>query len=498
MCIRDRKTAGRGHKGQKSRSGVAVRNFEGGQMPIYRKTPKRGFNSLKKINPSGFLEIILGFCLLLFCMRINQINLKRFTHIMCIIIMQNNHKNEYDQKNIIKAPIELSTKDIQIGRGKDRRPTDPVRENTFPGTYSFDGLIDEIKIYDVALSSRQIAKIFKLYDETKTPDLQTRILPTGENRNTFGAYYSNLKFYDNWDNMWRFSDHSDIVVEFDNNPSKFIFWKGVSYIPMLVNERNFWYSNEFNETWSTSGGEGCQEPMSDKQVLYNHVRLLENTPARAVIHYRFPLVDVNKVKANYVNESGWYDVADWYYYIYPDGIAAKVEQLWTSGKRDHEWQESMAIFGPDQHPHDLIERDSGENILFTEPNSNLPVLLKNGRFGEYTEFDGFNKATKLPPEDKPKNPKVTYYNPHELDYLSKETQIFVMKSLRILGFHPDSSRPIGIKIKKPGKAFKFVKYLKCGDVEVECQNDFYKLEDDEKVDLVKKTCLLYTSDAADE
>ena len=42
------KTAGRGHKGQKSRSGVAVRNFEGGQMPIYRKTPKRGFNSLKK------------------------------------------------------------------------------------------------------------------------------------------------------------------------------------------------------------------------------------------------------------------------------------------------------------------------------------------------------------------------------------------------------------------------------------------------------------------
>tara|TARA_B110000211_G_C13953983_1_gene497475 strand:- start:32 stop:496 length:465 start_codon:yes stop_codon:yes gene_type:complete len=45
------KTSGRGHKGQKSRSGVAVTTFEGGQMPIYRKTPKRGFNSLKKQNP---------------------------------------------------------------------------------------------------------------------------------------------------------------------------------------------------------------------------------------------------------------------------------------------------------------------------------------------------------------------------------------------------------------------------------------------------------------
>ena len=41
------KTAGRGHKGQKSRSGVAIKSFEGGQMPLYRRLPKRGFKSLK-------------------------------------------------------------------------------------------------------------------------------------------------------------------------------------------------------------------------------------------------------------------------------------------------------------------------------------------------------------------------------------------------------------------------------------------------------------------
>lgn len=39
------KTCGRGHKGQKSRSGVSIRWFEGGQMPIYRRLPKRGFNN---------------------------------------------------------------------------------------------------------------------------------------------------------------------------------------------------------------------------------------------------------------------------------------------------------------------------------------------------------------------------------------------------------------------------------------------------------------------
>jgi len=44
------KTSGRGHKGQKSRSGVAIKNFEGGQMPLYRRLPKRGFNSIKKKN----------------------------------------------------------------------------------------------------------------------------------------------------------------------------------------------------------------------------------------------------------------------------------------------------------------------------------------------------------------------------------------------------------------------------------------------------------------
>ena len=57
------KTSGRGHKGQKSRSGVAIKSFEGGQMPLYRRLPKRGFKSIKKkniasINLSRIQEII--------------------------------------------------------------------------------------------------------------------------------------------------------------------------------------------------------------------------------------------------------------------------------------------------------------------------------------------------------------------------------------------------------------------------------------------------------
>ena len=43
------KTSGRGVKGQKSRSGVAIKSFEGGQMPLYRRLPKRGFNPIEKV-----------------------------------------------------------------------------------------------------------------------------------------------------------------------------------------------------------------------------------------------------------------------------------------------------------------------------------------------------------------------------------------------------------------------------------------------------------------
>ena len=50
------KTSSRGHKGQKSRSGVAIKSFEGGQMPLYRRLPKRGFKSLK-INSTAILNL---------------------------------------------------------------------------------------------------------------------------------------------------------------------------------------------------------------------------------------------------------------------------------------------------------------------------------------------------------------------------------------------------------------------------------------------------------
>jgi hypothetical protein len=261
-------------------------------------------------------------------------------------------------KQVAKADIETSGKDIFIAKGKERAQFAPVRQNTFPAQYTFDGIIDEVKIYTMALSANEIASSYQSYDihPGTFADMEVRAIPAGEDKQGFGAHYDFLKFYDSWENLWRTGKHADVIVEFEENPSKFIFWRGLSYIEMMANELNQFYSNEFNETWNTSGGTGCQEPMSDKGVYASHARIIENTPARVVLEWRFALHDVNYYLANYVDETGWGDWASWYYYIYPDGVAVKTQQLWSSGDLNHEWQESMAILGPNQHPHDVISR----------------------------------------------------------------------------------------------------------------------------------------------
>ena len=78
------KTSSRGHKGQKSRSGVSIKSFEGGQMPLYRRLPKRGFKSLNKKN----IEIL---------------NLSKIQNMLDKT--KNDLKNELDLKILIKKNL---------------------------------------------------------------------------------------------------------------------------------------------------------------------------------------------------------------------------------------------------------------------------------------------------------------------------------------------------------------------------------------------------------
>jgi hypothetical protein len=94
--------------------------------------------------------------------------------------------------------------------------------------------------------------------------------------------------------------------------------------------------------------------MSEKKKLINHVRIGEQSPARVIVHWCYPLIDRKYIFANYNPDTGWGDWSDWYSTICPDGTAFKRMRLWTDGRMNHEWHESMVITGAGQHPETVV------------------------------------------------------------------------------------------------------------------------------------------------
>jgi len=146
-------------------------------------------------------------------------------------------------------------------------------------------MYDEMTEADEAakLSEEQLSKLLQQIKHLN--DLIPMQLPSGQGANRrFGAYYTKLKYYPEWDKPWRVGPDADVVVQFDDGGHRFVFWRGTNYIPHWVTDNGIWYNNEFTETWPTRG---CSEPMSDKQCRYSNVRIIENHPGRVVVHWRY-------------------------------------------------------------------------------------------------------------------------------------------------------------------------------------------------------------------
>ncbi|MHC4418680.1 MAG: hypothetical protein ACYSU6_08865 [Planctomycetota bacterium] len=180
--------------------------------------------------------------------------------------------------------------------------------------------------------------------------------PAGPGR--FGAYYTKLKYSPAWDKPWRVGNHTDVVVQFDDGGHKFVFWRGTSYIPCWVTDTGVWYTNEFVERRGhhSPNTEGCVEPMSDKQCRFSHVRIIESSDARVVVHWRYAPVDVRYNHPFIDPLTGWGDWVDEYYTIYPDAVGVRKiavhstrPDLWT------EFQESIVVNQPGTTPDENIE-----------------------------------------------------------------------------------------------------------------------------------------------
>jgi hypothetical protein len=203
--------------------------------------------------------------------------------------------------------------------------------STFPSPLGFEGLIDEVKVFSEPLWHEDMYASFKAsLPGDPNARMEPRTLP-GEAgpSDRFGARYTKLKYHDLWDNMWREPDHPDIVVKFDLMPTSVVFWRGCRS-PGWVTETNKWISDQSSELtdwhWdnTSEGAQSCCEHMSDYQARHSHVRIIENSDARVVIHWRYASVDVLYKHPNSCrNEDDWGVWTDEYLTIYPDGVGVR-------------------------------------------------------------------------------------------------------------------------------------------------------------------------------
>jgi hypothetical protein len=242
-----------------------------------------------------------------------------------------------------------------------QRPSNTIRTwGTVEAYYGLDGIIDEINIFDTALTADKIKSDFLKF-KAGVPDIQPRRLPTiAKNPGRFGAFYTKLKYYPQWDNLWPVDKDPDIVVCFDNNPSKLIFWRGARYGPAWVSENENWMADQSLETWGNGATdiEGCFEHMQDRHCRFSHVRIIENNEARAVVHWRYALVSSHDNTWMPDPKTGWECWVDEYYSIYPDGSSIR-KVSWNKGTTGEsiQYQESLPFTQPGQRSEDLLDNN---------------------------------------------------------------------------------------------------------------------------------------------
>jgi len=234
-------------------------------------------------------------------------------------------------------------------------PQDPIE-------YSLEGDLDEVELLGRAISNDEDRAEVAAVPARTSDALPYAVLPSGpQGKGPFGAMYASLRFSPAWDRLRRIGSDSDVVVRFDDSPMRLVFWQGNNYIPAWVTENGKWYTDEFLETGGRGcGGAGDCEPMSDKQSRYSRVSVVASSDARAIVHWRYALAEARNYEgANVDPRSGWFDWADEYWTVYPDGVAVRKQVLWSSALESwHEWQETIVINGPGQRPEDNIEPDA--------------------------------------------------------------------------------------------------------------------------------------------
>lgn len=280
----------------------------------------------------------------------------------------------------VSGALQQPNTNLMIGLNSEKeRGTDYVRspQQNIPFIYGIQGLIDEVKIYKKSLTATQIKNHYNAFlpQNLKSP-LKQAILPGEVGQvNTFGATYKNLPHHELWDRMWRLPDQTDIVVKFDNNPASVVYWHGTNFAANWVTDNNRWMADQSSEIFTKYG---CSEHMADKQTRHSYARIIENTPARVMIHWRYPNVDVGYVCTNSRNWS------DEYYTIYPDGTA--IRKVVYNNSKAPGFQDIQFFTNPGETALDVVHinamslaNSKGETLelVWEKPNKNPAQTLED-------------------------------------------------------------------------------------------------------------------------
>ena len=124
---------------------------------------------------------------------------------------------------------------VMLGRNNEPdRNTDPVRgpKSNLLFVSGIQGLLDEVSIFSQALSPDQVLRASTaMHPADRNSDLAKGVLP-GElgAAKRFGASYKSLPFSDVWDPLWRDLPGAEIVVKFDKNPCRVVYWRGTNQV----------------------------------------------------------------------------------------------------------------------------------------------------------------------------------------------------------------------------------------------------------------------------
>jgi hypothetical protein len=273
------------------------------------------------------------------------------------------------ERNVIGAPLFASDVDVFIGRNQTPLGLSEEVRIVVPVAFSFDGIIDEVRLYDAALLPAEAKEASSRLKPSGPPPLRPPVLPAGpKGPGRFGAYYTRLRYAEEWENPWRVGESADVIVRFDETPNRLVFWRGTSYIPAWVTENGIWYTNEFYETQVPTMPTSA-EPMADKQARFSHPRILESHDARVVVLWRYAPVSLHYDLVNVNPLTGWGDWVEETYTVYPDGSCVRKIKVWSSKPRvdpaeGRDWNnfrqyhEAIIINPPGTRPEDNIRTEA--------------------------------------------------------------------------------------------------------------------------------------------